>query len=187
MCPASSTVSSLPAWTPRAPSTVVWRWAACSARPWPVCSWERFLHAHAVASGDAVGVRLRAPGLDALGLAAAQRIAPGELLDGLGAHLQGEGGVDRWEVEIRDRVHHRRRHGMGQRGPAVGGALRCSPPWPLAVPASGSRTGRRQPCGLPAVPTESGMNRGFGAGFGAGAEFTNHSRVSDAMKHQARA
>ena len=81
---------------------------------------ERGVHAHAVAPGDEVGVRLRAPGLDALGRAAAQRIAPGELLDGLGAHLQGEGVVDRWEVEIRDRVGDRRRHGMGQRGSAVG-------------------------------------------------------------------
>ena len=50
---------------------------------------ERVLHAHAAAPGDEVGVRLRAPGLDALGLAAAQRIAPDELLDGLGPHLQG--------------------------------------------------------------------------------------------------
>ena len=27
------------------------------------------------------------------------------------------------------------------------------------------------------------MNRGFGAGFGDGAEFTNYSRVNDAMAH----
>ena len=75
------------------------------------------MHAHAVAPGDEVGVRLRAPGLDALGHAAAQRIAPDELLDGLGPHLQGEGVVDRKEVEVRDRVRHRDRrpHGMGQR------------------------------------------------------------------------
>ena len=38
MCPASSTVSSLAAWTSSLPSTVVWRRAACSARAWPVCS-----------------------------------------------------------------------------------------------------------------------------------------------------
>ena len=79
---------------------------------------ERALHAHAVTPGDEVRVRLRAPGLDALGLAAAQRIAPGELLDGLGPHLQGEGVIDRWEVEVRARVRDRNRrpHGMGQRG-----------------------------------------------------------------------
>ena len=76
---------------------------------------ERAVHAHAVAPGDEVGVRLRAPGLDALGLAAAQRIAPDELLDGLGPHLQGEGVVDRKEVEIRDRVGDRLRHENGQR------------------------------------------------------------------------
>ena len=76
---------------------------------------ERALHAHAVAPGDEVGVRLRASGLDAFGLAAAQRIAPDELLDGLGAHLQGEGVVDRKEVEIRDRVGDRRRLEDGQR------------------------------------------------------------------------
>ena len=40
MCPASSTVSSLPAWTSSVPSTVTWRCAACSASPWPVCSWS---------------------------------------------------------------------------------------------------------------------------------------------------
>ena len=74
---------------------------------------ERALHAHAVAPGDAVGVLPRAPGPDALGLAAAQRIAPDELLDGLGPHLQGEGVVDRKEVEIRDRVGDRRRHENG--------------------------------------------------------------------------
>ena len=78
---------------------------------------ERALHAHAVASGDAVGVRLRAPGFDALGLAAAQRIAPDELLDGLGPHLQGEGVVDRKEVQIRDRIHDRRRLEKGRRRP----------------------------------------------------------------------
>ena len=76
---------------------------------------ERAVHAHAVAPGDEVGVRLRASGLDAFGLAAAQRIAPDELLDGLGPHLQGEGIIDRKEVEIRDRVHDRRRHENGQR------------------------------------------------------------------------
>ena len=77
---------------------------------------ERAVHAHAVASGDEVGVRLRAPGLDALGHAAAHRIAPDELLDGLGPKLQGEGVVDRKEVEVRDRVRDRDRrpHGMGQ-------------------------------------------------------------------------
>ena len=75
---------------------------------------ERALHAHAVTPGDEVGVRLRAPGLDALGLAAAQRIAPGGLLDALGARLQGEGVVDRNEVRTRDRVRDRQRHGMGQ-------------------------------------------------------------------------
>ena len=74
---------------------------------------ERALHAHAVAPGDEVGVRLRAPGLDALGHAVAQRIAPDELLDGLGPHLQGEGVVDRQEVEVRDRVRELRRHVMG--------------------------------------------------------------------------
>ena len=68
---------------------------------------ERAVHAHAVAPGDEVGVRLRAPGLDALGHAAAQRIAPDELLDGLGPQLQGEGVVDRQEVEVRDRVRDR--------------------------------------------------------------------------------
>ena len=76
---------------------------------------ERGVHAHAVAPGDAVGVRLRAPGLDALGHAAAQRIAPDELLDGLRPHLQGEGVIDRKEVQIRDRVGDRRRHENGQR------------------------------------------------------------------------
>ena len=75
---------------------------------------ERAVHAHAVAPGDAVGVRVRAPGLDALGHTAAQRIAPNELFDGLGPNLQGEGVVDRKEVEIRDRVGDRRRHGIGQ-------------------------------------------------------------------------
>ena len=77
---------------------------------------ERGVHAHAVAPGDEAGVRLRAPGLDALGHAAAQRIAPDELLDGLGPHLQGEGVIDRKEVEVRDRVRDRDRrpHGMGQ-------------------------------------------------------------------------
>ena len=40
MCPASSTVSSLPAWTSSVPSTVVCRCAATSASPWPVCSWS---------------------------------------------------------------------------------------------------------------------------------------------------
>ena len=76
---------------------------------------EGAVHAHAVAPGDAVGVRSRAPGLDALGLSAAQRIAPDELLDGLGPHLQGEGVIDRKEVEIRDRVGDRRRHENGLR------------------------------------------------------------------------
>ena len=76
---------------------------------------ERGVHAHAVAPGDEVGVRLRASGLDALGLAAAQRIAPGELLDALGPKLQGEGVVDRKEVRIRDRVGDRRRRAIGQR------------------------------------------------------------------------
>ena len=42
-----------------------------------------------------VGVRLRASGLDAFGLVAAQRIAPDELLDGLGPHLQGEGVIEK--------------------------------------------------------------------------------------------
>ena len=82
---------------------------------------EPALHAHAVAPGDEVGVRLRAPGLDALGLAAAQRIAPGELLDALRPHLQGEGVVDGKEVEVRDRVRDRRRHGMGRRVRRWGG------------------------------------------------------------------
>ena len=79
---------------------------------------ERAVHAHAVAPGDEVGVRLRAPGLDAFGLAAAQRIAPDELLNGLGPQLQSEGVVDRQEVEVRDRVRHRDRrpHGIGQQG-----------------------------------------------------------------------
>ena len=40
MCPASSTMSSLPVWTSSLPSTVVSRWATCSASPWPVCSWS---------------------------------------------------------------------------------------------------------------------------------------------------
>ena len=62
---------------------------------------ERALHAHAVAPGDGVGVFLRASGLDALGLAAAQRIAPDELLDGLGPHLQSEGAGGRGEVGVR--------------------------------------------------------------------------------------
>ena len=76
---------------------------------------ERAVHAHAVAPGDTVGVRLRAPRLDAFGLAAAQRIAPDELIDALGPQLQGEGVIDRKEVEIRDRVHDRRRLEKGQR------------------------------------------------------------------------
>ena len=39
------------------------------------------------------------------------------------AHLQGEGVVDRKEVEVRDRVRDRDRrpHGMGQRGAGGGG------------------------------------------------------------------
>ena len=78
---------------------------------------ERAVHAHAVAPGDEVGVRLRAPRLDAFGLAAAQRIAPDELLDALGPHLQGERVVDRKEVEVRDRIHDRRRLEKGQRRP----------------------------------------------------------------------
>ena len=82
---------------------------------------ERGVHAHAVAPGDEVGVRLRAPGLDALGLAAAQRIAPGELLDALRTHLEGEGVVDRHEVETRELVRDRRRRGMGQRVRRWGG------------------------------------------------------------------
>ena len=115
MCPASSTVSSLAAWTSRAAVDggvqVRGLLGACVAGVLV----EGGVHAHAVAPGDEVGVRLRAPGLDALGLAAAQRIAPGELLDALGAQLQGEGVIDRWEVEIRDRVGDRRRHENGQR------------------------------------------------------------------------
>ena len=82
---------------------------------------ERGVHAHAVAPGDEVGVRLRAPGLDALGLAAAQRIAPDELLDGLRPQLQGEGVIDRREGRIRDRVHDRRRYGMRERVRRWGG------------------------------------------------------------------
>ena len=76
---------------------------------------ERGVHAHAVAPGDEVGVRLRSPGLDALGHAAAQRIAPHELLDALGPHLQRKGVIHRQEIQIRDRVHDRRRLEQGQR------------------------------------------------------------------------
>ena len=114
MCPASSTVSSLATWTSRTALDGGVEVGGLLGESVAGVLAERAVHAHAVAPGDEVGVRLRAPGLDALGLAAAQRIAPGELLDGLGPHLQGEGVVDRWEVEIRDRVRDRRRHGMGQ-------------------------------------------------------------------------
>ena len=117
MCPASSTVSSLPAWTSSVPSTVVCEVRGLLGESVAGVLAERGVHAHAVAPGDEVGVRLRAPGLDALGLAAAQRIAPDELLDALGPHLQGEGVVDRQEVEVRDRIHDRRRLEKGQRRP----------------------------------------------------------------------
>ena len=50
----------------------------------------------------------------------------------------------------------------------------------------GVADGVGQPCGLSEVHTESGMNMGFGAGFGGGAEITNDSRVNDAMGQQLR-
>ena len=101
MCPASSTMSSLPVWTSSLPSTVVCEVRHLFGEPVAGVLVERALHAHAVAPGDGVGVFLRASGLDALGLAAAQRIAPDELLDGLGPHLQSEGAGGRGEVGVR--------------------------------------------------------------------------------------
>ena len=115
MCPASSTVSSLPAWTSRTALDGGVEVRGLFGESVAGVLVERGVHAHAVAPGDEVGVGLRAPGLDAFGLAAAQRIVPDELLDGLGPHLQGKGVVDRQEVEIRDRVGDRRRHENGQR------------------------------------------------------------------------
>ena len=145
---------------------------------------ERALHAHTVTPGDEVDVRLRASGLDALGLAAAQRIAPGELLDGLAPKLQGEGVVDPKEVEIRDRIHDRRRHENGER-------VRR---WPRrrGVRRRGHRLLRHRGRGrrvvnhvrASQVATESGMTIGFGAGFGAGADFANKSRVAHVVMHQ---
>ena len=124
MCPASSTVSSLPAWTSSRAVDRGVQVRRLLGEPVAGVLVERAVHAHAVAPGDEVGVRLRAPGLDALGHAAAQRIAPDELLDGLGPHLQGEGVIDRQEVQIRDRVHDRRRLENGQR--SVGPKTRSS-------------------------------------------------------------
>ena len=108
-------MSSLAAWASSVPSTVVSKVRRLLGETVAGVLVERAVHAHAVAPGDAVGVRLRAPGLDALGLAAAQRIAPDELLDALGAHLQGENVIDPKEVEIRDRVGDRRRYAMEER------------------------------------------------------------------------
>ena len=138
---------------------------------------ERAVHAHAVAPRDEVGVRVRASGLDTLGLAAAQRIAPDELLDGLGPQLQREGVVDRKEVEIRDRVGDRRRYENGQRDGWWGGRLGARHRGHRRYRHRGRARKGVNHVRASEIATASGMNTGSWAGFGDGMALNSRKTV----------